>query len=154
MKILSFIAALVFCFSLKVSAFTADYLVPTNDPTLKLFNSFKIDIQCIVENKSILIKYSYPQELSGDLIEFTMRQSQFDPDLYFGSNSEMKCNSTSCTVHYYNLTYNEIALKNHLKEMGLKETDSEFNSRLQVAFANHSDPGGVFTDNPTDYCQK
>ena len=150
MNLRNVFAILVLPLSVNAVAESVDYDTPVTDPTLAAWAHFKLDIKCAKTTGLLAVSYNYPEELTGAPVTIQMRQSRFDSDLYFGPNGEMKCAKDGCGVKYFDLPFDVEAITRKLQEKGV--SGSELAARLQIAIANHGDPGGTFSETPAEYC--
>ena len=81
MRIHDIAVGLIFLFSIQVQAAQTVYKVPNNNPSVQAFSEFKVEIKCVKEQNTFVIKYSYPKALTGVDQEVAMRQSRFDKSL-------------------------------------------------------------------------
>ncbi len=121
---------------------SATYEVPAPAELAPLASFEMTNLVSRTRNGRLEMKYTLPQELTGEKIEVRVRADRNNPNLLTGPLGRMECAGDDCAVHYPNADIYNTKVAKFLVDKGF--TGTELNDRLKVAqLFKSGDPAGV-----------
>lgn len=121
---------------------SATYEVPAPADLAPLANFEMTNLVSRTRNGRVEMKYTLPQELTGEKIEVRVRADRNNPNLLTGPLGHMECSGDDCAVHYPNADIYNTKVAKFLIDKGFSGT--ELDERLKVAqLFKSGDPAGV-----------